>query len=54
MKFYPVDSWKPTEEQKIFKEVKGAVIAPINKFYGLDDDNDINYFILIHCWLSHR
>ena len=46
MKFYPVDSWKPTEEQKIFKEVKGAVIAPINKFYGLDDDNDINYFIL--------
>ena len=47
IKFVPVDSWKPeSEEQRIFKEVKGALIAPIHQFYGLDEKSDINFFVL--------
>ena len=44
--FIPVDSWRMTEDQMIFHETKGAIIAPINRFFGLDEGNNINYFIM--------
>ena len=45
-KFIPVDSWRPKPEEMIFTEVKGAIIAPIHSFYGLDPQNSINYFVM--------
>lgn len=37
----PIDQWVPQPEDKIFTHIRGAIIAPIHKFYNIDD-NDIN------------
>lgn len=45
-KFIPVDQWVPREDEKVFHERKGVIIAPIHTFYGLSEENPINYFIM--------
>ena len=44
--FVHVDNWVARPDQMLFKETKGAFIAPIHQFYGLDENNLINYFYL--------
>lgn len=44
----PIDEWQPLEEEKIFTHTRGAIIAPIYKFFAMDyetaEHNMINYF----------
>ena len=44
----PIDVWRPTQEEKIFSHIRGAVIAPVHKFFGMTDEdaavNMIDYF----------
>lgn len=42
--FIPIDDWKPTEEDKIFKSVKGAIYLDISSFYGFDNSTTLDYF----------
>ena len=36
----PIDEWVPTKpEERIFTHIRGAIIAPIHKFFGISDDN---------------
>ena len=42
----PVDNWKPTEEQEIFKTVKGAIILDVSGFYGKETDPNLDAFIM--------
>ena len=56
---YPlVDDWVPLEEDILFTHCKGAFIAPIYNFYGLegDDKKSIDYFILTskRCYASDK
>lgn len=44
--FIPVDDWEPTEEEMIFKHVKGAIILPVSKFYKVEENSFLDYFIL--------
>ena len=46
--FIPVDDWEPTEEEMIFKHVKGAIILPVSKFYKVEENSFLDYFILSH------
>lgn len=41
-----VDKWKPSENDRIFKTCKGAVVLPVSKFYGIDDNPSLDTFIL--------
>jgi hypothetical protein len=43
-----VDDWIPNEDDMLFTHCKGAFVAPIFDFYGLDDEDkrSIDYFIL--------
>lgn len=43
--FIPVDSWTPNDEDKIFRTVKGALILPVSKFYGVENPN-LDTFVL--------
>ena len=39
----PIDLWIPsTPQERIFSHIRGAIIAPIHKFYGLADDDPGN------------
>ena len=56
---YPlVDDWVSLEEDILFTHCKGAFIAPIYNFYGLegDDKKSIDYFILTskRCYASDK
>lgn len=42
----PCDSWVPMPNDLIFKQVKGAIIAPVSKFYGVVDNGELDYFHL--------
>jgi len=42
----PVDDWVPSEEDMIFKTVKGAIITDISSFYGLDNNPNLDSFYL--------
>ena len=44
--FIPVDNWEPAEEEQIFKHVKGAIILPVSKFYKVEENSFLDYFIL--------
>lgn len=41
----PIDSWIPGENDRIFTHIRGAIIAPIHKFYGLADDDEANLML---------
>nr|DAS08460.1 MAG TPA: hypothetical protein [Caudoviricetes sp.] len=42
--FIPVDEWEPKEDQLIFREQKGLIIAPIAWFIGRPAGNPFEYF----------
>lgn len=42
----PCDEWKEEPEDRIFKHIKGAIILPVSKFYGVTDDTGFDYFRL--------
>jgi len=44
-KFIPVDSWKPSEADRIFKATKGSIQLPVSEFYGVKNDA-LNIFVL--------
>lgn len=42
-----VDEWKPNQEDVIFTNAKNIIIAPLAKYYHLEDSNDrVNYFMV--------
>ncbi len=41
----PVDNYIFTEKESILKTTKGAIIIPISRYYGLDD-NTVDYFVM--------
>lgn len=42
----PIDDWKPTSpEDIIFNHTRGAIIAPVHKFFGMPDDDQANNMI---------
>lgn len=43
-----VDTWKPTKEQIIFTHAKNIILAPLDKYYHIDDSqvDKINYFMI--------
>ena len=41
----PIDVWKPLPEDMIFNHIRGAIIAPIHKFFGMSDNNAANNMI---------
>lgn len=43
--FIPVDDWIETEEDKIFKHTKGAIILPVSRFFGVEDIM-LDYFLV--------
>jgi GTPase SAR1 family protein len=45
--FIPVDSWVPmTEEDKIFRSTKGAIILPCSAYYQFDKQTALDFFVL--------
>ena len=39
----PIDQWAPqTPEDRIFSHIRGAIIAPVHKFFGMADDDSAN------------
>ena len=42
----PVDSWTCPPEDEYFKQIKGALWLPVAKYYGVEDDDQFNCFIL--------
>ena len=44
-KFIDVDDWKEEEEDKLFKHAKGAIVAPVDKFFNVELEQ-MNYFII--------
>lgn len=41
----PIDDWVPQPEDKIFNHIRGNIIAPIHRFFGMSDDNTANNMI---------
>lgn len=42
----PIDSWVPqTPQDRIFSHIRGAIIAPVHKFFGMSDDDEANNMI---------
>ena len=41
----PIDLWQPAKEDKIFTHIRGAIIAPIHRIFGLPDDDPSNVLI---------
>ena len=39
-----VDDWVPEEEDMLLKTVKGAIIADISSFYGMENNPNLDYF----------
>lgn len=44
--FIPVDQWVPEEEDRIFKTVKGALKLPVSQYYGIQDNENLDTFVL--------
>lgn len=42
----PVDSWTCPPEDEYFKQIKGALWLPVAEYYGVEDDDQFNCFIL--------
>lgn len=42
----PVDEWQPNPEDCYFKHTKGAIILPVSEFYGVEQNNNFDCFIL--------
>ena len=42
----PIDDWVPEPGDEIFKYVKGAIVLPVSRFYGLDEDSSLDYYVL--------
>ena len=45
--FVPIMEWTPENEDIIFRNSKGYIIAPITEFFNIPDDgnnNPLNYF----------
>lgn len=42
----PVDSWVPSEEDQVFKTVKGYVIMDVSSFYGTEHNMSLDSFDL--------
>lgn len=41
----PIDLWTAPPENKVFTHIRGAIIAPIHKIFGLTDDDPSNILI---------
>lgn len=42
----PIDQWQPTEPgDRVFSHIRGAVIAPVHKFYNMSDEDAANNMI---------
>lgn len=41
----PIDLWQPQPEDKLFTHIRGAIIAPIHRVFGLSDDDPSNVLI---------
>lgn len=37
-----IDEWQPKPEDKVFTHIRGAIIAPVHKFFNLPDDDKAN------------
>lgn len=46
LEFIPIDEWEPSEEDKIFKTVKGAIILNVSEFYGIEMNTNLDAFML--------
>lgn len=44
--FVNVDDWDPEPEDLIFDHARGSIIANIGKVFGIEEDSDINYFVM--------
>lgn len=40
-KFIPIDEWVPKEEEKIYRHKKDVFIAPISKYFGLTEPDEM-------------
>ena len=41
----PIDMWIPEPQDRIFTHIRGAVIAPVHKLFGMDDNDPANIMI---------
>lgn len=41
----PIDSWVSKPEDRIFTHIRGAIIAPVHKVFGMPDDDSANNMI---------
>lgn len=42
----PIDMWVPqTPEERIFTHIRGAIIAPVHRLFGMTDDDEANNMI---------
>ena len=42
----PIDQWRPVEPgDRVFNHIRGAIIAPIHKFFSMSDDDEANNMI---------
>jgi hypothetical protein len=41
----PIDLWVPEPQDRIFTHIRGAVIAPVHKLFGMSDDDPANIMI---------
>ena len=42
----PIDEWVPEPEDEIFTYVKGAMVLPVSRFYGMSDNPLFDQFVL--------
>ena len=41
----PIDMWVPGPEDKVFTHIRGAIIAPVHRLFGMPDDDQANNMI---------
>lgn len=44
--FIPVDDWIPSEEDMVFKTVKGAIMLDVSGFFGCEPNPNLDAFIM--------
>lgn len=44
LNFVEVDSWKPKEEDEVFKAIKGEIFLDVSSFYGFDTSTPLDRF----------
>lgn len=44
--FIPVDEWQPNQEDLIFTHIKGAIVLPVSAFYGIEQNDMLDFFSL--------